>query len=145
MPDFADIEGFNGVLCYNDKKKTVGDRVNLSVRPEKFGISIDPPKRQFAHMNALRAKVEDIIYTGNHTNYWVSVGRRRVAVYQQHAGYLLDEKPIRWGDEVWLYWNADSGYMLDDDAAPDESLLPPKAPSAPFQTSRTDAAEGALP
>jgi spermidine/putrescine transport system ATP-binding protein len=145
IPDFADIEGFNGVLCYNDKKKTVGDHVNLSIRPEKFGISIDPPKRQFAHMNALRAKVEDIIYTGNHTNYWVSVGERRIAVYQQHAGYLLDEKPIRWGDEVWLYWNADSGYMLDDDAAPDDPLLPPKTSSAPTSPSRADDAEGTAP
>lgn len=108
------LKGFADVLCFNDKKKTVGDHVNLSLRPEKFCISIDPPKRQFAHMNALRAKVEDIIYTGNHTNYWVSVGDCRIAVYQQHAAYLLDEKPIRWGDEVWLFWNADNGYMLDD-------------------------------
>ncbi len=131
------------VLCYNDKKKTVGDSVNLSIRPEKLCISIDPPKRQFAHMNALRAKVEDIIYTGNHTNFWVSVGTRRVAIYQQHVGYLLDEKPIRWGDEVWLYWDADSGYMLDDDAPPDESLMPPKAPAAASFPSRANAPEGA--
>lgn len=110
----VDLQGFAEVICYNDKKKTLGDNVNLSLRPEKFCISIDPPKRQFAHMNALRAKVEDIIYTGNHTNYWVSVGSRRVAVYQQHMAYLLDEKPIRWGDDVWLFWNADNGYMLDD-------------------------------
>ncbi len=117
----VNLKGFAEVLCYNDKKKSIGDRVNLSLRPEKFCISIDPPKRQFAHMNAIRAKVEDIIYTGNHTNYWVSVGDRRIAVYQQHVAYLLDEKPIRWGDEVWLFWNADNGYMLDDQAPQDET------------------------
>lgn len=111
----VELEDFGDVLCYNDKKKNVGGKVKLSLRPEKFCISIDPPKRQFAHMNALRAKVEDIIYSGNHTNYWVSVGSRRIAVYQQHVAYLLDEKPIRWGDEVWLFWNADNGYMLDDE------------------------------
>ena len=122
------ISGFAEVLCYNDKQKTVGDRVNLSVRPEKFRISVDPPAAGAARLNVLRAKVEDIIYSGNHTNYWVSVGSRRVAIYQQHLGYLLDEKPIRWGDEVWLSWNADNGYMLDDCAPVDESLLPPKAP-----------------
>ena len=121
LPDddycMVDLEGFAPVLCYNDRRKRVGEKVHLSLRPEKFMISIDPPKRQFAHMNALRAKVEDIIYTGNHTNYWVSVGTSRIAVYQQHMGYLLDEKPVRWGDEVWLYWNADNGYMLDDESA----------------------------
>ncbi len=125
------IDGFAEVLCYNDKQKAPGDRVNYSVRPEKFRVSVDPPSRQNPHMNVLRAKVEDIIYTGNHTNYWVSVGSRRVAVYQQHLGYLLDEKPIRWGDDVWLYWDADNGYMLDDYAPLDESLVPPKASQPP--------------
>lgn len=122
------IGGFAEVLCYNDKQKAVGDRVNLSVRPEKFRISVDPPAGAAPRLNVLRAKVEDIIYSGNHTNYWVSVGERRVAIYQQHLAYLLDEKPIRWGDEVWLSWHADNGYMLDDSAPVDESLLPPKTP-----------------
>ena len=130
FPDLGDI------LCYNDRKKTVGDSVNLSLRPEKFCLSIDPPRRQFAHMNALRAKVEDIIYTGNHTNYWVSVGSRRIAVYQQHVGYLLDEKPIRWGDEVWLFWNADNGYMLADAAAESAEDFGDAAPAAKGEGAR---------
>lgn len=136
-----DIDGFSEVLCYNDKQKAIGDRVNLSIRPEKFRVSVDPPPRQNPHMNALRAKVEDIIYSGNHTSYWVGVGDRRIAVYQQHLGYLLDEKPIRWGDEVWLYWDADSGYMLDDYAPLDDSLLSPKAHGGTAQASRNDGAE----
>ena len=140
-----DIDGFAEVLCYNDKQKSIGDKVNLSLRPEKFRVSVDPPARQNPHLNVLRAKVEDIIYTGNHTNYWVSVGTRRVAVYQQHLGYLLDEKPIRWGDDVWLCWDADNGYMLDDYAPLDESLLPPKAPAGSSATSfQSAAADGAV-
>ena len=108
------LKGFSEVLCYNDKHVRVGGSVGLSLRPERFILSIDPPTRQDGHLNVLRAKVEDIIYSGNHTNYWVSVGSRRIAIYQQHRRYLLDEKPIRWGDDVWIYWDADSGYMLDD-------------------------------
>lgn len=108
------LRDFAEVLCYNDKHVPVGGSVGLSLRPERFILSIDPPTRQDGHLNVLRAKVEDIIYSGNHTNYWVSVGSRRIAIYQQHRRYLLDEKPIRWGDDVWIYWNADSGYMLDD-------------------------------
>lgn len=109
LPLFAEI------VCYNDRERTIGDKVKLSLRPERFRVSIDPPTRQDGRMNVLRAKVEDIIYSGNHTKYWVSVGSRRVAVYQQHMRYLLDEKPIRWGDDVWLFWDADSGYMIPEE------------------------------
>ena len=117
------IADFGSVLCYNDRQKQVGDPVHLSLRPEKFRISADRPPAGDPNLNVVEGTVEDIIYSGNHTKFWVRVGNHRISVYQQHRRFLLDEKPIRWGDRVWLWWYADGGYMLDQYSPQDENLL----------------------
>ena len=132
LPDYCRVRvgGLGDILCYNDKQKVHGDRVNLSLRPEKFHVTVDPPQ-QDTRLNVLRARVEDIIYAGNHTRFWVRVGDHRLSTYQQHRRYHLDEKPIRWGDEVWLWWDADSGYMLDDYAPLEERGIGSSEPVRP--------------
>ena len=40
-----------------------------------------------------------------------------------HDRYMLDEKKITWGDEVWLAWHADYCYMLEQYNYEDEALL----------------------
>lgn len=117
------IDGLGTVLCYNDKQKKPGDGVHLSLRPEKFRLSADRPPATDANLNVHEGSVEDIIYSGNHTKFWVRVGSHRLSIYQQHRRFLLDEKPIRWGDRVWLWWYADGGYMLDQYSPQDENLL----------------------
>ncbi len=117
------IDRFGPVLCYNDKQKKPGDRVHLSLRPEKFRISADRPPATDPNLNTLEGTVEDIIYSGNHTKFWVRVGSHRLSIYQQHRRFLLDEKPIRWGDRVWIGWYADGGYMLDEYSPQDENLV----------------------
>jgi len=118
------IDGFVDVLVYNDKPKKVGDFVHLSVRPEKISIAHDEPaKTEKNHRNLIRGKVEDVIYLGANTKYWVRVGEYKIAISKQHKRFLLDEKPILWGDTVWLFWEADDSYMLDRYRAEDEQLL----------------------
>jgi len=106
------IEGLPPIQCYNDKQLNVDDAVHLSVRPEKIHLMRDMPEEKPKH-NRLPAIVEDVIYKGDHTNFWVRIDGHRVAIIQQHSRFLLDEKPIRWGDQVWIWWHADDGYMLE--------------------------------
>jgi len=106
------VENLPEVLCFNDKKKQVGDLVHLSIRPEKFRLSREIPADEL-NLNALRARVEDIIYLGSLTRFRVRVGEALIAVTQQHSRFLLDQEPIRWEDEVWISWHADDSYMLD--------------------------------
>jgi len=118
------IEGFPEVLAYNDKPKKEGDLVHLSVRPEKISIAHEEPvKTERNHRNLVRGKVEDVIYLGATTKYWVRLGEYRIAVSKQHKRFMLDERPIVWGDQVWLFWEADDSYMLDRYRAEDEQLL----------------------
>jgi len=120
------IEEFPEVLCYNDKKLSPGELVHLSVRPEKIRISLEkPPEHDL--QNCLQGTVEDVVYKGDHTKYWVKIGGHRIAVTQQHSRFLLDTKPIKWKDEVWIRWHADDGYILERYDALDEKLV--EAPS----------------
>ena len=117
------------LLCFNDKKLNRGDLVHLSIRPEKFQISLDPPQVGPKH-NVLEATVEDIIYQGDHTRYWVDIGNDwRISLIRQHTRFMLDERPIKWKDRVYISWLADDGFMLERYSEADEELLqaPPQS------------------
>jgi spermidine/putrescine transport system ATP-binding protein len=116
------IENFPSVLCFNDKQLSVGDLVHLSIRPEKIHISREKPAPH-AHRNLLPAVVEDVVYKGDHTNFWISVEGHRIAVTQQHSRFLLDESPITWNDRVWIWWHADDGFMLERYNVVDQTLV----------------------
>jgi spermidine/putrescine transport system ATP-binding protein len=132
-PDFVrlDVEGIGSVECYNDNRLEVGDLVYLSIRPEKFHISLEKPESA-AHYNAVRGRVEDVVYLGSQTKYWVRAGGHRVAVFRQHRRFLLDENPITWKDEVWISWHGDDSFMLERFREADQKLIEaPDEPSPP--------------
>lgn len=111
------------LLCFNDKKLRKGEMVHLSIRPEKFSISIDKP-HPGPKYNIIPATVEDIVYQGDHTRYWVKIcDDWRVAVTRQHNRFMLDERPITWGDQVYISWLADDGFMLERYNERDENLM----------------------
>jgi len=122
------IAGMPPVLCFNDKSLQAGQPIYLSIRPEKIHISHERPEAK-PQRNILPAVVEDVIYLGSNTKYWVRAGGYRIQVLLQHARYFLDEKPLRWKDECWIFWHADDGFMLDHFRKSDESLLavPPQS------------------
>jgi len=115
------------VVCFNDKSMKPGNPVFLSIRPEKVHISRDRPEAATS-LNVLPAVVEDMIYLGSQTKYWVRTHGLRIQVLRQHFRFFLDEKPIRWKDDVWIWWHGDDGFMLDRFRAGDEKLisLPPQ-------------------
>lgn len=117
-----DIGDFPDVVCFNDKQRKKGDLVYLSVRPEKIRISRDRPSDDPLH-NIVKVHVEDVIYQGAMTRFWLSTGEYRLAVIQQHSRFLLDEKPIRWNEDVWISWHADDGFMLERYSESDEELM----------------------
>lgn len=111
------------LLCFNDKKLPKGSTVHLSIRPEKFQISLERPLNNPKY-NVLEGIVEDVVYQGDHTKFWVNVGEDwRIAITRQHTRFVLDEKPINWKDKVFVSWFADDGFMLDRYSAEDEELL----------------------
>jgi spermidine/putrescine transport system ATP-binding protein len=116
------LDGFPDVICYNDNNHAVGEPVVISVRPEKLRVSFEePPARQYH--NKVRGQVEDIIYAGSETKYFVRVQDYRLCVFQQNIHFLLEERQIRWNDEVWIDWHGNDSYMLQRYQPEDEHLL----------------------
>jgi spermidine/putrescine transport system ATP-binding protein len=127
------IPGLPDVVSYNDRAVQPGQATYLSVRPEKIHISHERPESE-PRRNLFPAVVEDVIYLGANTKYWVRAGGYRIQVLRQHARYFLDEKPIRWKDPCWVWWHADDGFMLDHFRKADEGLLavPPQTVGEPL-------------
>ena len=120
------ISGLPQVLCFNDKQLSPGESVHLILRPEKLRISRDRPEQSSSH-NSLEGVVEDVIYRGDSTKYWVRIGDHRLGVSQQHSRFLLDTQPITWKDRVFVSWHADDSFILERYNASDEKLI--QAPS----------------
>ncbi|MGZ7065876.1 MAG: ABC transporter ATP-binding protein [Candidatus Aminicenantales bacterium] len=127
------IAGLPEILCFNDRQLQPGQTIDLSIRPEKVHISRERPEEK-PQRNIMPAAVEDVIYLGSTTKYWVRVAGYRIQVLRQHSRYFLDEKPLRWKDDVWIWWHADDGFMLDHFRKADESLLavPPQKVGEPL-------------
>jgi spermidine/putrescine transport system ATP-binding protein len=107
------IDTFPDIMCYNDKRISVGDLVRLSVRPEKIHISKERPVSLPSLFNCFEGVVEEVIYKGDHTHFEILIGLHKIAVIQQHNRFLLDQTPIRWTEPVWIWWHPDDGFMLE--------------------------------
>jgi len=116
------IDGLGEIIIDNDKPTSPGDLVHLSLRPEKIIISRERPVLP-ENGNLMPGVIEDIIYFGSSTRYWIRCGEWRLCAEMQHRTYQLDQLPLKWGDEVHLHWHANDGYLLEQYRAEDESLL----------------------
>jgi spermidine/putrescine transport system ATP-binding protein len=112
------------IRIYDDRPVKVGERVSLSLRPEKISLSQHRPEPLPENRNAVRGVIEDMIYLGSMTRFWVRAGEEKLMVESPHGRFFLDEeRPPRWGDEVWVSWSANDGYLLEDFAEADRQLL----------------------
>ena len=117
-----EIEGLPDIICYNDQKRSTGEHIYLSVRPEKIFVASQKPSAR-ERQNILEGVVEDRVYMGAYTKYWVRCGKWLIVVMQPHRHFLLDQSPPVWDDRVWLYWHGDDGFMLQRYREKDEVLL----------------------
>lgn len=118
----AQIEGMGAVIIDNDKPVQPGDRIHISLRPEKLVVLREKPVVG-EWENIIPGTVEEIIYFGSQTRYWVRCGEYRICAEQQHRTFQLDAVAPSWGDAVWLRWHANDGYLLDQYREEDEELL----------------------
>ncbi|MBF0210359.1 MAG: ABC transporter ATP-binding protein [Desulfamplus sp.] len=125
LPDnysLLNIDGLPNAICFNDSIRAVGDMVHVSVRPEKIMMHRESPPFD-SKMNVIKGVIENLVYLGGHTKYWVRSGEWMISAQQQHYHFQLDEKPLTWNDEVFLSWHADDGFMLERYHIDDEKML----------------------
>ena len=106
--------GFPDIRAYNDKQLKVGQKVDLSVRPEMIRVTLaPPPPEKGASINVYPSTVQDIVYQGVYTKYWIKSSDFRIAALKPHSRFLLDQEPITWNDKVFVWWHPDDGYMVE--------------------------------
>ncbi|TPP09894.1 ABC transporter ATP-binding protein [Rhizobium glycinendophyticum] len=89
---------------------TVGDSVAFAIRPEKVRITTSKPEE--ATTNALHGEVWDIGYLGDFSIFIVKLDDGRMFRAAQANVSRLVDRPITFGDIVWLSWPADAGLVL---------------------------------
>lgn len=96
-----------------DKKLSMGDSVRLTIRPEKIRITPEKPDAM-EHRNIAHGKVDEIIYTGFQSKYFVKVGQDlQFKIFKQHVQFESQERPINWKDEVYIWWSSDDGFVVE--------------------------------
>jgi putrescine transport system ATP-binding protein len=87
-----------------------GDAVAFAIRPEKVRISTTAPEATVA--NSLHGEVWDIGYLGDFSVFIVRLDDGRMFRAAQANVARLVDRPITFGDMVWLSWSADAGLVL---------------------------------
>jgi putrescine transport system ATP-binding protein len=87
-----------------------GDAVAFAIRPEKVRISADPPADPA--VNAVHGEVWDIGYLGDFSVFIVKLDDGRVMRAAQANVSRLVDRPITFGDMVWLTWPVEAGLAL---------------------------------
>ena len=87
-----------------------GHRLWVAVRPEKLGISRDPPPPGV--QNCLSGVVWDIAYLGDFSTYRVKLDTGKMVMAAEANRVRLTERAITWEDRVYLHWPPRAGVAL---------------------------------
>jgi spermidine/putrescine transport system ATP-binding protein len=90
-----------------------GQTVSFTIRPEKIVISKDKPTTKRADINHIQGIVDEPIYSGFQTKFYVKTDKSLIRVIKQHANYSDEGPDIRWKDSVYLSWSALDGYIVE--------------------------------
>jgi spermidine/putrescine transport system ATP-binding protein len=98
---------------FADKNVSVGNTVFITIRPEKIKISAEEPVQPNGQTNMLKGTVEEIIYTGFQSKYFLKVGNKLIRVFKQHINYHHGGKTISWKDHAYIWWDGNDGFVVE--------------------------------
>ncbi|MHC8341629.1 ABC transporter ATP-binding protein [Pseudomonas sp. HLT2-19-2] len=113
-----DAEGHATITCKDlDRQIYVGHGISTSVqdksvtyaiRPEKLLVTPDMPTCEY---NWSSGKVHDIAYLGGHSVFYVELPSGKIVQSFVANAERRGARPT-WGDQVYVYWEDDSGVVL---------------------------------
>ncbi|MCW8274606.1 polyamine ABC transporter ATP-binding protein [Pseudomonas sp. PCH199] len=113
-----DAEGHATITCKDlDRQIYVGHGISTSVqdksvtyaiRPEKLLVTPDMPTCEY---NWSSGKVHDIAYLGGHSVFYVELPSGKIVQSFVANAERRGTRPT-WGDQVYVYWEDDSGVVL---------------------------------
>ena len=102
-----------------DREVKVSDRVKVSIRPEKIRVTRKPPKNLGKIHNVVKVYVDEVIYTGFQSKYFVWLNGEKdmlFKAFKQHAIFFEDdESSVKWDEEAYISWNSEDSYLVEVD------------------------------
>ena len=97
-----------------DKPVKVGDKVKLTLRPEKIKVDIKPPKDNPKY-KILTGIVDEVIYSGFQSKLFIKVdgSNRIIRAFDQHREFLEEDELFVWKEKVFFYWNYEDAYLVE--------------------------------
>jgi spermidine/putrescine transport system ATP-binding protein len=107
------VQDLGTLIVASDAMVKVGGRVSITVRPEKISLTKDPPSDSGVDRNCFKCVVDEIIYTGFQSKYFVRYGERGslLRAFRQHSDN--HETPLTFGDTVYVSWKAVDGFIVE--------------------------------
>jgi spermidine/putrescine transport system ATP-binding protein len=103
------------ILVTDYEETDPGQKVCVSIRPEKIRISTEPPNTTRQDINVFEGIVEEPVYSGFQSKFYVKLENGTIIkVFKQHTNYLDDGPEIEWKDKVFVSWSANDGYIVED-------------------------------
>ena len=103
------------ILVTDYEQTDPGQKVCVSIRPEKIRISTEPPNTTRQDINVFEGIVEEPVYSGFQSKFYVKLENGTIIkVFKQHTNYLDDGPEIEWKDKVFVSWSANDGYIVED-------------------------------
>ncbi|MCR4940331.1 MAG: ABC transporter ATP-binding protein [Treponemataceae bacterium] len=103
------------VLVTDYEQTNPGQKVCVSIRPEKIRISTEAPQTTRKDINVFEGIVEEPVYSGFQSKFYVKLENGSIIkVFKQHTNYLDDGPEIAWKDKVFVSWSANDGYIVED-------------------------------
>jgi spermidine/putrescine transport system ATP-binding protein len=115
--------------------------VTVGVRPEKLSLHSSEPAAAAGKNSLGPGRVSDVSFSGVSTQYLIELpGVGSVIVFAQNMAFgpIASE-----GDEVWVSWQVDHGFGLEDEA-PEEPRFTSDADTATIATQRRHALSSEL-
>jgi len=102
------------VVPMGDHALSSGDHVELTVRPEKIGLSVSRPDGATSEHCVLRGKVTEVVYLGTATNFNIttSTGADVMVFVQNAASIDTAVAAVHRDDSVWLSWKQQYSYAI---------------------------------
>jgi putrescine transport system ATP-binding protein len=82
--------------------------VGYALRPEKLLVTTEQPAED---VNWARGKVHDIAYLGGHSVFYIKLSGGMIVQSFMANSERLGARPT-WGDDVFVFWEYDSGVVL---------------------------------
>jgi spermidine/putrescine transport system ATP-binding protein len=107
----ADAGGIGRIAISDPRGYRVGDRVTLTVRPERLRIAPQGSAGD-GEANVFEGRVDESVYSGFLSKYYVRVGTNQVLrVFRQHGEQGAGED-IAWNDKVRVSWSPADAYIV---------------------------------